>query len=298
MEVSEAEDGRGCLDATREPVSGAARGKRESRGPGVVDGDDGSGATDSSAYGELDSDESEEFSGLLSTYHVKGTDDLYKNLEVLRISDMVSEKCRRNHSNPNFLYAIGGRSNYATVLSDLYIKQKTRNLRKEVGLKLLLEEFFAALDKFVLIANYCLKSKEIEDTDDDFNFALEWVRSAFHWLGIEGAKHYAQKSPGPYSGWVSDVEFLMNRYFFSSEFNHVNGFNIEESVYEGYRFVESNDGKFHLSYLPYPGYYDVGKGAKCFCPECGLMLPQCLEADGTCFLDRADGRDEKESKES
>lgn len=224
----------------------------------------------------LGSDDTDKCSGLLSVYWIKEAEGLYKNLTSLRISDMALEKNRRNHPNPNFLCNTEERSNYTMVLGDLYFKQKAKNLKKEIKLKHLIEEFFMALDKFVLIANYCLKSTEIEDEDEDFNFALVWVRDAFHWLGIEGAKYYARKSPGPYNGWISDVEFLMNRYFFSPEFNHVNGFGIEQSVHEGYRFVESSDGKYYLSYQPYPGYYDVSEENKRFCTDCNLILPRSL----------------------
>ncbi|AFN84020.1 hypothetical protein EROM_110380 [Encephalitozoon romaleae SJ-2008] len=224
----------------------------------------------------FDSDDTDRCSGLLSVYWIKEAEGLYKNLTSLRISDMALEKNRRNHPNPNFLCNTEERSNYTMVLEDIYFKQKTKNLKKEIKLKYLIEEFFMALDKFVLIANYCLKSTEIEDEDEDFNFALVWVRDAFHWLGIEGAKYYARKSPGPYNGWISDVEFLMNRYFFSPEFNHVNGFGIEQSMHEGYRFVESSDGKYYLSYQPYPGYYDVSEENKRFCTGCNLILPRSL----------------------
>ncbi|KMV65009.1 hypothetical protein M970_110500 [Encephalitozoon cuniculi EcunIII-L] len=264
----------GCFTAQKRP---SMAGDKTDKCNGLSAGD-----LDSS----LDSDESDECSGLLSMYHVKGLGSLYKNLKVLRISDMVLEKSRMNHPNPKFLCNIEGGSNYTMVLSDLYFKQRTKSLKKELKLKQLIEEFFSALDRFVLIANYCLKSTEIEDGDEDFNFALQWVRDAFHWLGIEGAKYYARKSPGPYSGWVSDVEFLMNRYFFSPEFNHVNGFDIEQSIHEGYRFVESSDGKFYLSYQPYPGYYDASEENKQFCPNCNLTLPQHLSLlDGDCHLD-------------
>ncbi|ADM12537.1 uncharacterized protein Eint_110370 [Encephalitozoon intestinalis ATCC 50506] len=240
-----------------------------------------------------DCKDSDECEGLLSIYSLKEAENLYKNIKTPSISDMAIEKNRRNHPNPKFLCNAEGRNNYTVVLEDLYFKQKTKSLKKEIKLKHLLEEFFSELDKFVLIANYCLKSTEISDGDEDFNFALEWIRDAFHWLGIEGAKYYARKSPGPYSGWVSDVEFLMNRYFFSPDFNHVNGFDIKQSVHEGYGFVENRYGKFHLSYQPYPGYYDVSKDTIRFCSECNLLLPPSL-----CLLDSRcqETSDEKEEE--
>ena len=37
----------------------------------------------------------------------------------------------------------------------------TKAVRKEIKLKLLVEEFFSALDKFVYIANYILKDVEV-----------------------------------------------------------------------------------------------------------------------------------------
>ncbi|KAG5858671.1 hypothetical protein KMI_12g18340 [Encephalitozoon hellem] len=233
---------------------------------------------------DFESGESDERSGLLSVYWIREAEGSRKNLKVLRVSDLAFEKNRRNHPNPNFLCNAEGRSDYTVALEDLYFKEKTKYLREEIKLKHLIEEFFTALDKFVLIANYCLKNTEIEDGDEDFNFALEWVRDAFHWLGIEGAKYYARKSPGPYIGWVSDVEFLMNRYFFSPEFNHVNGFDIEQSIHEGHRFLESSDGKYYLSYQPYPGYYDVSEEDKQFCTGCDLILPRNLSlSDEDCL---------------
>ncbi|KAH9410576.1 hypothetical protein HK407_12g17070 [Ordospora pajunii] len=140
----------------------------------------------------------------------------------------------------------------------------------------LLNDFFLALDKFVYIANQCLKSTYIQD--EDFNFALSWIRNAFQSLGIDGARHYANNYSGPYDGWAVDIEFLMNRYFFSPEFNHVNGFGIKEPMYEGCRFVENQGNNFCLSYVPYPGYYDTDDGSKQFCSKCKLMLPPHLSS--------------------
>ncbi|KAM0671712.1 hypothetical protein OCOL_001153 [Ordospora colligata] len=143
----------------------------------------------------------------------------------------------------------------------------------------LLKEFFLALDKFVYIANQCLKSTYIQDKDEDFNFALSWIRDAFQLLGIDGAKHYASNYSGPYNGWAVDIEFLMNRYFFSPEFNHhVNGVGIKEPMHEGCKFVESQSSNFCLSYVPYPGYYNADDDNKQFCSNCKLMLPLHLSS--------------------
>ena len=92
-------------------------------------------------------------------------------------------------------------------------------------------------------------------------------------MGIDNAKYYANKSPGPYNGWNEDITFLMNRYFFSPEFNDVNGFNIEESIYGGYQFVKNAKGGFSLVYLPYPGYYDMDNNEGPFCLTCDVILP-------------------------
>lgn len=214
--------------------------------------------------------------GLSTIYCIRRSSDMYKDIETVGIEDMALERNKRSHPNPNFLYTEGRKYNYSILLDDLCMRQGTRKLRKDVKVKLLIERFFSELDKFVWIANYCLKNVEVGDGDRDFNFALSWIRRAFHWLGIDGAKYYANKSPGPYNGWNRDISFLMNRYFFSPEFNHVNGFGIEESIYGGCQFVENGKGELSLVYAPYPGYYDTGSRKKQFCSVCDIALPSHL----------------------
>lgn len=215
--------------------------------------------------------------GISSIYCVKRADGLGEDIEMPMIEDITRD--RKSCSRPKFMRE-DGNHNYSTILGNLYMKPGTKAVRKEIKLKLLVEEFFSALDKFVCIANYRLKDVDVEGTDVDLNFSLSWIRRAFHWLGIDSAKHYANKSPGPYNGWNRDISFLMNRYFFSPEFNNVNGFNIEESMYGGYQFVENAKGGFSLVYVPYPGYYDVDSEERTFCSTCDLMLPVHLNTFG------------------
>lgn len=197
----------------------------------------------------------------------------------------ASERDSEDHGFLSTFYARRGDSKRRFRIEDILMERRLRMQRedhrvesgtkRESKLQLLVEEFFSALDKFVSIANYCMKNVEVGDTDEDFNFALSWIRHAFHWLGVEGAKHYAG-NPGLYNGWSRDIGFLMNRYFFSPEFNHVNGLNIEESVCGGYQFVENARGGYSLVYVPFPGYYDSDN--RQFCPGCSLALPAHLRS--------------------
>jgi hypothetical protein len=222
---------------------------------------------------EVESSESSERHDSSDIFNVRRPDDLYKELKVLRLADTILLRSKRSSPNPNLLYGVPEKYNCFGVLSGLRAKPSAKGLRKEVRLNMLIERFFAELDKFVSIANHCLKSVDIADYNEEFDFALTWIRNAFHLLGIDAAKYYAYYSPGPYKDWNRDIKWLMNRYFFNPEFNNVNGFNLEEFNTEKYQFVETASGDFRLAYSPYPGYYHAVGEEKKFCSNCEMVLP-------------------------